>query len=177
MKTDNNPSIKKYGRKRKIVRMTKEEFSDFQSKRMMGDNNPMKNPETKEKSLNSEGRRKLNQSLREKTGIKHHLWKGNNRRNITLRSRINNLWRKPIIKNANFMCEICKNKDVILEVHHSSETFKEIILKFVSEKELRELSNDEFEILSKKIVDYHINNVVGLCVCVNCHKEIDEQRR
>lgn len=177
MKTDINPSIKKHGRKIKNVLLTPEEARFFNSRRMMGDLNPMKRPEIKDKVFSSDGYKNNIKNLKEKVGRNHHLWKGTRPRTHTIRSRLYNNWILPILKKSNFSCEICERRGGRLEVHHQSETFRDIISKYDNNNQLKNMSDEDFEILSKKVVNYHINNVIGICVCVDCHRKIDENRK
>lgn len=167
--------------KRKNKTRSKEEQRQLASERMKL-NNPMKNPEVAAKVSEivkeriHEERAKGN--IIYKHGKDNHLWKGNRKRAQTIRSRLYKVWIYPILEKQGFKCQDCGKTKCRLEVHHNQEPFREILAKFLNSKNLEELSYEEFEIVSQKVIDYHIqNNVEGITYCKGCHKKHDKLRK
>jgi len=175
MKSDNNPSIKKYGRTVKKKRLTKKQVSKLNSDRMKGNKNPMKNEETKEKVSKSLIEGYTSGRIKKVTGEKHWFWKGNRERNQVIRTRLYPVWVKPILIRDDFTCQFCFVKNRELEVHHKSKSFNDIVLGILSGRKIAELNNEEFENLIILVIKEH-ENIDGITCCVNCHKKIDPQR-
>lgn len=113
--------------------------------------------------------------LKRKRGPTHHLWKGTSPRAGLIRTRLYVAWTRPILMRDGFRCVLCgSNKK--LEVHHLSETFKDILQKFLNGALIKDISEEEFNSLSDSVVEYH-KMVEGITVCIDCHRTIDPQRR
>lgn len=155
---------------------SREEVLEFLSNRMR-ENNPMKIPETREK-VGATIRRKIAVGeIVYKLGKENHLWVGNRERSFTIRSRLYKKWALPIRRKSKGICENCHTYVGKMEVHHTEERFSDIIRKF-SPIPLCDLTHEDFEEVSKKVVDYHVvNKVPGAALCIPCHKNIDPQRR
>ncbi len=172
MKSNQNPAIQIHGRK-KIIHRDKVKTAIQRSLRMTI-NNPMYKPEVKAKVALT---RALHPSAYPK-GQKHKLWKGLRDKAQTIRSRLYLIWTKPILIRDNFTCCKCGKTKCRLEVHHIKPTFREILNMYLAEKDINNLSYEEFEILSTKIEKFHQDGMVlGITYCVNCHKEVDSRRR
>lgn len=109
-------------------------------------------------------------------GENHWLWKGNRNRAQTIRSRLNKVWTSVIMARDDFTCQKCGCRGGRLEVHHSSVSFHDIVMGITGGTALELLTYDEFEEVSKKVVDAH-ENVEGITLCVDCHKIVDDKRR
>ena len=157
-----------------------------QTSKRMRDHNPMHNPTSvvKMKATIAERianggiviRRGRPRNVTYKTGKDHHLWKGNRKRSQVIRSRLYSTWILPQMKLDNFRCSECGKSKCRLEVHHSSEKFSDILSKFCTVP-LENLTDAEFEVVSRQVVDYHTTLVRGKTVCVECHKRIDPNRK
>lgn len=148
------------------------EYRRKMSKKML-EHNPMHNPDVVAK--NTDTRRKNGVFLKYPKGPKHHLWKGTSPRAGLIRTRLYINWVRPIMERDGFKCTICNTKRH-LEVHHLSESFKDILKKFLGETSIKDLSDDDFDKLSVDVVDYH-QHVEGITVCIDCHRTIDPQRK
>lgn len=121
-------------------------------------------------------------------GAASHLWRGGvSSLNASCRASqdLYNKWTYPKLKEFNFSCYKCGIQNGKLEVHHDKETFSSILRKIAKEEGWLEihflnerLENPNQEILdlkekiSKKVVEYHVNNnVSGVPLCENCHQE------
>jgi hypothetical protein len=82
-------------------------------------------------------------------------------------------WKYNILNRDSFTCQLCGSENN-LEVHHNKEKFLSILDRFLPERELEKgLSWEEKKIISNKIIEYHYtNNVSGITLCSNCHKNI-----
>lgn len=161
------------------------ETPEQKSKRMR-DKNPMSQPVTVAKMKATVANRIANggivirrgkqRNVIYKTGKDHHLWKGNRKRSQVIRARLYSTWILPQMKLDNFCCTECGKSKCRLEVHHSSEKFSDILSKFCHVP-LENLTDVEFENVSRQVVDYHTKLVKGKTVCVECHKRIDPNRK
>jgi hypothetical protein len=174
MSSDNNPAIKLHGRRR--AKMSKEEVRKYNSERMKT-NNPMKRPEIAKKVAETTKAKRASGVLSSKIGEAHGAWKGNRCRAQSIRSRLYRCWIFPILEANDFKCSICGCSGR-LEVHHESESFRDILSKFLNGQRLNDLTSSEFQKLSDDIVKYHINTpVIGKVYCVRHHKSVDNRRR
>lgn len=143
------------------------------SERMKIDN-PMFNANTREKVQATN--KKKDYSFWPK-GEQHWLYKGNRERSQTIRTRLYSKWTFPILEAANFKCERCGVDNVKIEVHHDSESFHNCVtrcsLKY--DHDLHLMDESMFELLIQDVIIEHAN-INGICVCVPCHKIIDNQR-
>lgn len=157
-------------------KMTLEEVRIFNSVRIMGENNPMKNPAVVAKVQATRKIRYANGEIVYKKGKESALWKGNRNRAQTIRSRLYLPWIKPILERDNFTCCRCKKRGGRLEVHHIEPTFEQILNKILNGRRLFEVSYEDFEVISSEVVAAH-KDVKGITYCVNCHKIVDPKRR
>lgn len=172
MISNKNPVIQKNGRKKIFSKEEKEEKKCKHIERMKNDN-PTYREDVKEKIKNTRSQRKYNY----KRGESHPLWKGNRDRAQTIRSRLYNIWVRPILERDNYTCSKCRIYGKKLEVHHIV-PFRFILEKILNGRILKELSNFDFEILSNEIERIHKEeNIEGITFCVKCHIEEDERRR
>ena len=140
--------------------------------------NPMYNPETKNKMINTLKQNILEEKITYKKGPEHHLWKGNRTFNKAVRIELRN-WVKSKFEEAKYTCQKCGKINTELQVHHL-EPLRDIIQKFLDKHDYTidyinsiEGSN-EYLSLIKEIVNYHNENMqIGLVVCPECHNEID----
>jgi hypothetical protein len=185
MLSDNNPAIKKFGRrKEKIFNDNSSDTKDvgknkkgnpIHSERMKK-NNPMRNPESKKKMMTTMKSKKESGELVITSGSSHGNWKGNRDRAQTIRTRLYKIWVYPILEKNNFKCSVC-GVDGRLEVHHK-EPFRDILEMFLKDRKMDDLSPSDFEILISEIIKYHVDKPVeGIVFCVKHHKEYDDKRR
>lgn len=104
------------------------------------------------------------------TGSLHSQWKGGSSNIQPLaRSNLHKPWTYPKLKASNFMCQRC-GSSLKLEVHHNGERFAEILQKAIFEFGGYDDSFERKELISKWVVDYHVNNdVSGIVLCEECH--------
>ena len=159
----------KGGLKKKIL--TKEEVSTLQSKRMLGDNNPMKRPDVREKV----SRYWKEHPIAPIRGQANHRWKGLSERKHLIRTRLYKSFVLPCLERDGFKCVICESKKK-LEVHHIT-PFREILKKHLTKlgKTIDSLTDDEFEELSTAIEKEHTLDI-GKTLCEECHKKEDKFR-
>lgn len=171
MKTDSNPSVMRYGRNT-YVPLTKEQVSKIQRDKMLGDKNPMKRAEVKEKvRLSLQKRYETQPPI---VGAKRKNWRGRRIRNQTIRTRLYYSWILPILKLDGFMCAFCR-KTGRLEVHHVTRSFINIVKEVLNGKDINKLSNEEFEDVIIKVIEIH-KDIQGVSLCVACHKLFDSCR-
>ena len=171
MKSELNPSIIKYGRKKEEKR-SREEVLLFMSERMLGSKNPMKNPKT---------RAKVSQALKNKgdwmpKGVLHKNWKGNRDRCQTIRTRLYKPWVRPILERDKFTCCKCGKVGGRLEVHHIQPSFQSLVEIALDGRKIFELNEYDFEQLIIDVIERH-KNVMGITYCVSCHRKVDPKRR
>jgi len=175
MRSDDNPSIITYGRCIPIKRMTPEEFSIFQSERMTGNNNPMKNSETAAKVSVTIRENYASGKIKKITGNEHWLWKGNRDKNQVIRALLYPVWTKPILIRDGFKCVMCGEKKRRLEVHHLTRSFNDVVLQYLNGRKMCDLTYKEFKFVSNAVIEEH-KNIDGITCCVDCHKDIDPHR-
>lgn len=171
MRSDNNPAIKQWGRNRK-VKLTKTQVAANSSARMRADN-PMRRPEVVavvSAKIKAKGGSHIPK------GNKHWRWKGNRLRAQTIRTWLYRSWTRPILERDNFTCQRCKKHGGRLEVHHSGETFAEILNRILNVRQLDLLTEDEFMEVGRLVVEAHAS-VEGITYCLGCHAATDPQRR
>ncbi len=151
--------------------LTHEQKMNIISDRMTTDN-PMFSPLVKAKVSQT----RKNSTKEFPKGHNHGLWKGNRCRSQVIRTRLYSSWVKPNLVRANFCCEVCSATKVTLEVHHHSVSFADSLMGILNGRILKELSDDEFEIVILDMIENH-RQIVGMVVCVPCHKTIDAKRR
>lgn len=184
-KSRNNMSQTKLGEKNPnwkggvslLPPMMPDEVSRRSSQRMKI-NNPMRDPLTKLKVSKTLKNGYKTGRYKKLTGEQHWLWKGNRKRSYVIRSRLYNIWIKPIMIRDNFSCQRCGKIGGYLEVHHKHESFSDIVHRF-NEKggSLNDLSSEEFESLSEIVTSYHENNLnIGETLCRKCHRAVDPMR-
>lgn len=147
--------------------------------RRMTENNPMKRQEVKEKVANTRKERAKSGEIVYKRGPEHHLWKGGSKYKQRFRSYLYPFWTKLILERENFTCEKCGARNTRLEVHHVTKTYSEIYEEAIDElkiSDLESLDDDANMKLLELIIDKH-KDVEGMCLCVECHKIVDNQRR
>jgi len=142
----------------------------------MRKNNPMKNPEIRKKVTETIKLGYATGKIKKKFGKESPIWKGKRNRFQTIRTRLYIEWTRPIMERDNFACKLCGKTKCRLEVHHNEETFDNIMEKVLRNKNVNNLSDDEFEDLIIQTIAYH-KNIDGITVCVPCHKKIDSKRR
>ena len=141
----------------------------------MQTDNPMFKPGILSKVRNTIIDKIQNGTILYKRGKDHHLWKGNRDNNHIIRTSLNE-WKKKILKESQYKCQICgSNKK--LEIHHV-EPLRDIVNKFTDKPLSQYDSNSpEFTNLVTIINNYHEVNNVGQCVCEKCHANIDPYRK
>ncbi len=176
MRSDQNPKIKKFGRKEIISEEEKRKISEEKKRKTverMKNNNPMFNKEVVKKVKET----KIKNNKPTKRGPNHKSWKGNRDKTQVIRSRLYKIWILPILERDNFTCQDCGKTKCRLEVHHIK-PFREILEDFLNGKILNNFNDNELEKLSIEIEDFHKNgNVEGITYCVDCHKKHDDRRR
>lgn len=168
---ENNPNPLTGKAKPKKIKETKEETSLRMKK-----SNPMFNTETVNKVKHTFKSKIISGEIVYKRGAEHHLWKGNRDRAQTIRTRLYSPWIFPILERDNFSCCNCGKKGGRLEVHHISPTFKEILEKVLHGRDLKNLTDEDFEVLINEVIEAH-KDCAGITYCKACHKEIDPCRR
>lgn len=171
---ENNPNWKG-GVAQKVSEKQKQINNQKASERMKFDN-PMKDLSVVDKVKTTLKRKIASGELKYVVGPAHHLWKGNRTGSQVIRSRLYNTWVYPLLKAANFTCSLCGLKGKRLEVHHHDKPFRDIVKNFTSFP-LDQLSEEEFEKISKLVVNYHLTDVKGTVCCVQCHRKIDPMRK
>lgn len=174
MKTDSNPAIVKFGRKKVAIKKDKQEIQAMASIRMK-QNNPMYNRDIRNKASATFKERVSKGEIKYKHGQEHHLWKGNRDRAQTIRTRLYKEWIKPTLEKYKFKCHICGFTGR-LEVHHENESFADVLFRFCPNG-LDNLNQEEFELVILEVIEYHKNYVIGIPYCIKHHKEVDSRRR
>jgi len=103
------------------------------------------------------------------------LYKGNRKRSQTIRDRLKD-WKQKHLINSNYTCQICNKRGSRLEIHHNDIPFRDILKDELNGRILDDVTYDEFEIICENIVKTH-EDISGLVVCVDCHKDIDNYRK
>lgn len=174
---EKNPNWKGGPKERVYKTLSPEERAE--SKRKISErmrlNNPMKKEEVRAKVSKTIRERIESKELVYVSGKDHHLWRGERKRSFTIRSRLYRAWVKPILARDGFRCIKCGSKDD-LEAHHEGVPFRDVV-KMFSAKSLEDLSEEEFELVSRQVVCYHIDHVQGITLCKTCHKAVDPLRR
>lgn len=75
-----------------------------------------------------------------------------------------------------YTCQHCGKSHCMLEVHHDNYTFRDIVKDNLNGKHINDLSISEFDEFINLIEDIH-KNISGITLCVECHKQVDSQRR
>lgn len=136
--------------------------------------NPMKNPEIAAKmaetlklkyqfgGLQRDGRSRSN--YKGTRGVKSYI-------RIALKG-----WTKSNLARANYTCEVCGERGEYLHVHHL-EKFSDLVEYFAAlyNLDLAEIvyKSDDYNKLEKAIIEYHLNNDIGIVVCEKCHDKLD----
>lgn len=113
-------------------------------------------------------------------GEAHSQWKGGTSSLQQLvRSYIHNAWSYPKMKESEFTCKKCgRNKSI--QVHHDGERFAEILKEGMNAYNVinaNELEYEEKVKIAEWVVEYHIeNDVSGIVLCEDCHKQEHEKR-
>jgi hypothetical protein len=166
-------------RKRPIHEQTSERIEDVRttSVRRMQENNPMHRHETAQKVSETLCAKFQSGELTVLSGESHGLWRGNRRRALRIRGCLYRKWTLPMRKLRGDTCEACGGTSGKREVHHSDETFTDILSRF-TRTPLDKMEETDFNKLCQAVVDYHVNTpVAGKILCVPCHKKIDPKRR
>ncbi len=109
-------------------------------------------------------------------GPAHSQWKGGvSTINQLARSYtpLYDLWKYPILVRDGFKCTQCPNT-TNLHVHHSKETFSNILKKVVTLDDLENQHDVQRKhLVCEKITKYHVENKVeGVTLCEECHKTL-----
>lgn len=82
-------------------------------------------------------------------------------------------WKLPILQRDGFKCTTCPNT-ANLHVHHSSETFSEIIKKVMTLDDFDHIEDfSRKREVANKVVEYHVKNQVsGVTLCAKCHNKL-----
>lgn len=147
-------------------------FSDY-----MKEHNPMQDKTIKNKVISTLKRRIKDKEIIYKTGIDHHNWKGNRSLNKAIRDGLGE-WRKEVLKKFNYKCFYCNVNNNQLHIHHT-EPVKDIIIKFLEENNITDVNTLKdgsklFIKIVQDIINYHLNNNIGVVVCKDHHDEIDK---
>ena len=133
------------------------------------------------RSQNLEWKERASQSMRRNRqtlrGSQHPMWKGGTS-DITHMMRGSTAffkaWKRPILERCGFQCQVCE-KDGSLQVHHDKIRFAQIIALYLPQ-DRRELSFEEKKHIQQNVIDYHVNNnISGIALCPQCHKQIHAQ--
>ena len=108
-----------------------------------------------------------------RSGPFHSQWKGGTSK-LTNRVRGSHQlyikWIYPILIRDGFKCVVCGNNGN-LNVHHDKERMCEILHRFIPE-DRHELNFEEEGAIIDLIIQYHVDNQVsGVTLCEECHKE------
>lgn len=142
-------------------------------------NNPMFNLKTRNKM-------KITLNNRIKQGLITYTAK--NRKNYTgcsrtiqnyLRSELY-LWRKTLLEQSNYSCELCNHSGGMLHVHHTI-PYREILKMVCAElnlssnilKEIK-FSDETYCKIKEKLLYFHSTHDCGIVVCPKCHAIIDK---
>lgn len=159
-----------------VPKCKQEKMSQEEIAEKMRTSNPMHKKEIREKVAQSLKEGYATGRISKVTGSDHWLWKGNRDRAQVIRTRLYPVWIRPILERDNFTCSRCMTKGGRLEVHHIDPTFREIVEEVLNGRLLSKLKYDEFEEVSRLVLEKHAN-AIGITYCINCHKDVDEQRR
>lgn len=146
-------------------------------KRMI-ESNPMMDPTVAAKVRTTKRNRIESGELTYKSGMSHHLWKGNRKPSFVLRSRLLN-WTKTVMTRDGFRCTDCGAKGS-LEVHHVR-PFKDIVdgvIKSTKSAKLGDMdvNSEEFARFADLVVSEHRLSD-GVTYCKPCHARNDSRRR
>jgi len=173
-----DPEIKKIAEERSKQSFTAE-IRQLLSEKMLGDKNPMKNPETC---------RRVQQTLKEgyesgrlnrTRGSDHWLWKGTSTFNKTVRSRLYPIFVQPVMERDNFTCQVCSKHGGMLHVHHLV-PLRDIIDEVLAAggvEDVSELIGTGYYDKLVEIVVHHHRVENGQTVCPKCHGKIDDRYR
>ena len=173
-----DPKIRKLASLARQAALTTE-YRQLMSKRMLGDNNPMKNPETVRKVQQTLKERCDSGILKRKTGRQHGNWKGTSSFNKTVRSRLYPVFTKPVMERDNYTCQLCSKEGGILHAHHVV-SLRSIIDELLTALGINDVSklidtNHYDELVNIVVKNHHVDN--GQTVCPKCHGKIDDRYR
>lgn len=145
----------------------------------MKTNNPMHNPESRNKMIKTLTSKYENGEIVKHFGKDNWNWKGNRNFNYAVRTSLRK-WVREMMEKQNFICEKCGKNKTELHVHHLI-PLRDIINNTLNElnltlENLRDIEGTtEYFSIIQQIVDYHYNTEnVGIVVCPECHTLLDK---
>jgi hypothetical protein len=105
-------------------------------------------------------------------GKDHSQWKGGTSAlQPMVRSHLHTRWVYPKLRESGFKCRRCEVPGPGLEVHHDKERFAEILQKAIAELGEPGDSFEKRSLIAEWVAQYHVDNdVSGIVLCENCHK-------
>lgn len=143
------------------------------------ENNPMQNVLSKEKMKKTLQEHIQDGTVQYKKGVDHHLFKGNRKFNLEVRSKLYPIWIYPILQRDQFKCTQC-GSTMNLQVHHirplreiCEVTFDKLNLPYTSSLITREkLGTEQYERALEAVLQAH-SLEDGITLCKDCHKKMD----
>jgi hypothetical protein len=144
------------------------------SRKMSGDNNPMKNPEICKRA--HETMKKRGNVFPH--GPAHKRWKGNRPFDQVCRTRLYKIWTWPIMQRDGFKCTKC-NTTGALQVHHvypMREILQEAFRYYGLEQAPTTDNMSIYETCLEKVLELH-KMEHGITLCKKCHGIVDSYYR
>lgn len=170
-----------YNQKKKRE-LEESEFRKEQSRKRASDrmktDNPMFNKDSVEKMKKTYKERLESGEIRPKTGKDHWGWRGGNSRTNAnyIRSALKG-WKRSVLENSNFTCQMCGKRNCYLNIHHKY-PFRCIIEEAEAllgiDLDAVEFRSIEYNYVENWVIKYHENVDVGIVLCQDCHDLIDD---
>ena len=142
----------------------------------MKTNNPMFNPNTKNKVKETLQKKKEKREFPKHTQKNRKDFNGKRGTKRYLRIALKQ-WRKDALAKANYACEEYGKTRVFLHVHHKipfSQIVDEQANKLNIDIDKVEFLSKEYLTLEEKVIEFHNNNDIAQVLCEDCHDKIDK---